>query len=90
MRKLYLIALVPMVFVAVTMFPPSWSIAIDQHINEKECFETKSFLDRQEAEQEIDRWESVLGDKMAGVHYNGLSEKSLTPTPLTVCVFTNK
>ena len=57
---------------------------------EKECFETREFADREEAEQEFHKWKSVLGDKFAGFNFNGLSDKSLTPTPLTVCIFTNR
>ena len=47
-------------------------------------------MDNKRENQEYDRWKNTLGDKFAGGDFNGLSNKSIISTPLTICVFTNR
>ena len=91
MRRLQLAAIIGVSLLGMYLIPSVLaSTVFHEFLNERECFEVKAFVDRQKAEQEIERWENALGDKMAGLNFNGLTNSSITSTPLTICVFTNK
>ena len=91
MRKIQLVAIIGISLVAVIMIPPGLTTTVFAgYFDSRECFETKEFVSRAEGEKEYERWKAALGDKFAGFDFNGLSEKTMTPTPLIVCVFTNK
>jgi len=91
MKRLYLVAIIGITLVGVIMIPSMLTgIVFHEYFYAKECFDTKEFQSRAEAEQEYDRWKNALGDKFAGGGFRGLADKSLNPTPLSICVFTNK
>jgi len=91
MRRLQLGAIIGITLVGVIMIPPVLGgTMFPEYYDEKMCFETKEFLNRAEADLEYSKWKDVLGDKFAGGDFNGLSYKSISPTPLTICVFTNR
>ena len=91
MRKIQLVAIIGISLVAIIMIPPGLTTTVFAgYFDSRECFETKEFVSRAEGEKEYDRWKTALGDKFAGFDFNGLSEKTIVPTSMTVCVFANR
>ena len=91
MRKLHLVTIIGILLLGIIMVPSMVEGTVfHEYFYAKECFEIKEFHSRAEADQEYNRWKNALGDKFAGWDMNGLTDKSVSPIPLRICVFTNQ